>query len=101
MTAPTTDRTPPAPLDTLVRTSLVVCDGGPKAGEVFYAGDIADRQRAALRCRTPHTPREALAVLLYRPTTRTRKVKAGKAGWVDADVLAFRPLELVRDGGHR
>jgi hypothetical protein len=86
------DRTPPAPLDALVRTTLVYCEGGPKGGEVFWAGALADRQRAALRTQTPHTPPAALAALHYRPTNRTRKV--AKLG--DITVVTYRALEVVR-----
>lgn len=92
-----TDRTPPVPLDAIPRHEHVQCNGGPLSVQVFHAGDLADRQRAAARTRSPHTPTTALAVLHYRPTEQRVRVWDPKNKCVyDARICAYRPLEVVR-----
>lgn len=93
MTGPRIIREPKVALDVLDRESWWVCEGGPLASQVFKGGEIADRQRAATRCRNPHTPAAALASLFYEPTRRRRRVK--ELG--DVPILHFnRPSEATK-----
>lgn len=80
-------RAPTVALDVLDRESWWVCEGGPLASQTFKGGEIADRQRAATRCRNPHTPTAALACLFYEPTRRRRRVK----DLGDVSILRFNP----------
>ena len=90
-------REPAVPLDALRRTQLVVTEGGPLGPAAFWAGALADRQRAAARTQGPHTPPEVLRVLCYRPTTRTRSIRFDRDRW-DALVVSFRPVTLHTSG---
>lgn len=74
---------------------LVVCEGGPNVGQAFWAEDLATRQRSAARTRSPATPADALRVLFYRATSRTREIRVARGDYRQATVVEFRPVMEV------
>ena len=90
--------TPRVPLDALATHDVVLCAGGPLTCQVFFAGQLADLQRATARARNPHTPPAALRVLQYHPSDRdtSQQVRAKKGVYYTARVIRYRPLETVR-----
>ena len=53
---------------------LVACQGGPLAGQWFYADDWQQRLDAARRTQTPHTPEAA------GPAVQTRRFTPNDEG---------------------